>query len=92
MLAKFEARLSQARTFKQALAIYADSNMKNPHQVAMHSELNKFVVFDYFHVFLFVQLIYVKFKMMSIDNPHNLKLQKVKIENWSQNIVFLLSM
>lgn len=41
MLAKFEARLSQARTFKQALAIYADSNMKNPHQVAMHTDLRK---------------------------------------------------
>lgn len=40
-IADFRAKLSKAKTYKQALAIFADSNMRNPHQVAMQTDLRK---------------------------------------------------
>ncbi|CAF3440106.1 unnamed protein product [Rotaria sp. Silwood1] len=41
ILANFKAQLSKARTLKQALAIYADANVRNRHQVAMQTDLRK---------------------------------------------------
>ncbi|CAF0738507.1 unnamed protein product [Didymodactylos carnosus] len=40
-IAHFKAQLSKARTLKQALAVYADSDITNKHQVAMQVDMRK---------------------------------------------------